>query len=1598
MKEINQYEERWTETNLYSPNAASDVSTPSINVQTPLDFGPWRDQYGLLMEGISDFYDFTASVNPSRSRSTSRNPSPANTAPNTPLPKDVSFSLGNTNEEEFQNPMVEVYDDTENLENNEFKRENIIKFIDAINGNETNEEVQDTEEPLNSTENFIQPNIQLVADDPTKISAESLIPLPMVNIITETEVTNTQENEFADESMNSLVHSLRSQRSDRSRSRSKSPLPTPDNLQRSLENRRFKMIKHNEDILEKLIESKLLPELTPTDEPEQSNSNTQSTTPTPIDGNDSAQQMDTLTQSLHVDRNRGRSKSPMRLPTAENLSKGLEKRRSKLIERNDEFFKQLEERSQTPESPRITVEYVYEVESSNHESSQAASTTSAATSEIRPQAPTSENEDEECSRENMELLVQSLRVAQSRSRSKSPMRLPATESIGETAVHYTFQHTEQVQIQERTYHSSEYVNTPTISIEFAESENNASAKSNDEDCSREDMDKLIQSLRVAQSRSRSKSPMRLPTDENLNKSLDSRRNKLIEYNDELLQHMEERAKTPEPESGLSVKYVYEFDHSDDVTEASRSRHSRSKSPSRSHSVSPSHSIEDRVIYRSRTPSRSASPKSEHYNEFHIMLNLEGSENKTLVIKTEEQESLNKANRQRQLDEEALEKLKNASEETELRTLSPLVLDKDELNEQQGHDLLADLPITEKVKLLRKSPTTPEYDRTISEEMRDVERIKQERLEKGFKRSTYVGESMDLGSEFEPLRREIAHFERSRSPSPSFSFIDAKLAKQTAEENRKLQEQILQQLTASSSQDSKETKNTGAIPKSDRRYSYEIELTLTNEMDDTTRIKEEMLRSDFQQSSYVEESVDTRKSSEYEEMRRKNAEFRRSGSTSRSPLNEVQRKELVSIEKEAAKRELHDRILDEVSCTPLNFQEFSRHLSTDFFDNDRRASDSALIRKPDILVSLQDGDHGYVDPDEYHHYRRFSLAQEEPVEEYPGDDYIYIEKVEVRTRSGSRTWLKEDFYSEEVDELFMQNENDSERSVEREPAQDIEQPQNVQAAAEDDEEYSNNSDDDRQTVVEVDDEIDEDITDFNERGPAEESHHETSECEEAEREMDRYAGRAASDWNRIIDVEDILTNESPNKDNSNSEDEGAVGGLSNSPYDSDSFAIDQIYDEAIKNRKQSGILREYDSILMQMSSGSEIDEQYLLWSKTQSKKKPKNIEFNTQFIDNERKESEMRYLGDANVTARQSARLRSRYGYNPVLQTKCLEDDLEVDLNYKPKREYNWRKNFKLDEENPREDKEITIEEIKQQQQQDEHNEEYNGDEHKWENFNGNTGIDLRKFSLGGESVTLFSQSPEKQVKSEEYVDMMDNNNEVEIKEGKPEKPKKKKTKKKIHKEAKSSLEESMNREDEEAYDSQMKTRRSSSIQMDTDSPKRKSRSRRSSKSSVTNEDTVGMFSPRNSVGYAEPITDIMEEYTDMVKEATRPKKMKKRKKVKETMANVTETPLESKDEENDYHIELLKEIPNVSAAVTPESSKRNILSTLSPQNSVCTTPISIDLDASVSVEELSENSKETTSSSTTTSSPISNISRTSSITTPVDTFDILKDANFYPLF
>uniref|UniRef100_T1PCR8 Uncharacterized protein n=2 Tax=Musca domestica TaxID=7370 RepID=T1PCR8_MUSDO len=1669
IEEMDQYEERWKESNeLPSPSTGppSAMNTPKITVDKPLDFGTWRDEHGLIMEGLSDFYDFTASVNPSRSRSTSRNPSPANTAPSTPEPKNVSCDASDMmNSENSSKSVVEIYDDTgEEFDANEFTKENIGTFLDNLqqqeNENSAANETHNLMDGTYDTENSVQNHLQYVADDQSGGIRDGQFALPLVNVIDDSSQMMASDSTFENEDMNALVANLRAQRS-RSRSRSKSPLPTSENIQRSLETRRHKMIKHNEDVLEKLIETKLLPEST---EPEaevvievedfSKESMSQLVETLRTERSRSHSQTLALDVQSHRSRSQSRSRSKSPLPTAENIQRSLESRRNKLIQHNEEVFDKLVESNLMPldnentdanaspdddeDCSRESVSLL--VESLRAERSRSCSRSSCCDSPIPdsehieerlkgqkelnekfaqemqssgiPPPPftaplvsiesgaSASNGEDDCSREAVTLLVQTLRAERSRSRSRSRCHspIPSAEHV-ELRLKGNDELNEMFSQQMQSSGTAPPFTAPLVSIEVTEPEAELRAKTEaDEECSREQMDSLVQSLRVARSRSRSKSPMRLPTAENLSKSLEVRRSKMIEINDNIKQDLEERARTPEPPQ-LTVEYVYEFvENSEETSEiAKRCRLSRSRTPSRSPEAN------DGTPF-SRNPSRSVSPSQD--SDFHVMLNLEGSLNRTLTKNTEVCET-SLAQRQKQLDVEALETMKYASEEIELRTLSPLNLSPnlskeenlEDQDEEENKDLLTGLPMAERHKLLRKSPTTPDYDRTISEEMRDVDRIKEEMLQKGFKRSTYVGESMDLvGPEYEAMRREAERFRRSRSPTPSFSESPAEPGQMTAAERRHIQDMVLAELTGSS-----EARNTGAIPKTQGPLSAESESSM-----------------------------------ELEDMRRRNAEFQRSASRSRSPLGEAELADLAAIEAESTKRKLKDKALDEI-CNINNFQEFSRHLNPHYLDEDRRASDSALITKPDILIQWQDNDYADLEPEEYHHFRRFFLAQEQPVEEYPSDDYIFIQQVEVRTRSGSRTWTREDFYSEDSNE-FVIKESSQELVVEAsgvEAAGDGEEEEDndecevdvdmdvVEAEAEendnsevadeliepyeadgdddnDDDEEESNGSDDRRTVIEVDDEIDEDISDFNERGPAEESHHEQSECEEAEREMDRYAGREARDWEQVRDVNDIFASE---QDDS----EGAVGGgASSSPYDSDSFAIDQIYDEAIRNRKQSGILREFDSLLNEMSSSSiensvrDMEEQYALWSKTH--KKSKNIEFSSSFIESERKDAEMRYLGDANVSARQSTRLRSRYGYNPVLQASTIPDDIEVDLNYKPKREYNWRKNFRLSDEEIHEANEnLKTNGNASDAQMQEGQWDMDKETKEMENENEES-VDIRKFSLGGESVTLFSQSPERlptqqevdeegeqnpKPESLENLGEMNSNTQETVVEEEMEKPKKKKTKKKTRKGSKGSV-DVLNRidDDNDDYEPPIYSRRSSSIQMETDSPKRKSRSRRSSRSSVTNEDSYGgLYSPHNSVGYADPITDIIEEYSEV---SVRPKKIKKRKKVKETLNDVSEM---AKEEllvvANGTDLEVIQDVGDTaSAIITPDSASANVLSMLSPQESICVTPASLDSELSVDSNQTGNSFNSSTSTT----------KAASSVSSPVDSFDILKDANFYPLF
>uniref|UniRef100_A0A0A1X9H6 Reticulocyte-binding protein 2 homolog a n=1 Tax=Zeugodacus cucurbitae TaxID=28588 RepID=A0A0A1X9H6_ZEUCU len=1474
IEEMDQYEELWNranESNTADESLTSNMpSTPSITVDKSPDIASWRDQYGLLMEGLSDFYDFTASVNPSRSRSTSRQASPATSQPSTPLPKDVEFVFSEDGKE-----IIEIYDDTGSVMETELTKEKVVEFIESL---------QNDCVKLSQT---IGDHLQTVADSPD---------------ITKDGSEGDSRNE-----MRLLVQTLRVER--QSRSHSRSPLPTEDQLGHSLEMRRNKLIKHNDAIFEALNrQTSGSPNIS-----EQGSNTVES----PVNSDDDIR---LLVESQRI-RTRSRSKSP--LPTPHNIERSLETRRSKRIRQNDELGEKLGLESsinRTPsptESPDSVIDFK-----------------------------------EEHSKDSMSLLVESIRVERtksgSRSRSRSP--LPTAENLRtgleqrrKKKIQQNDGLFQQLHINIPTILDDDYIvperraiTAPVISIQCCDEEleeNTPDTAQEESEYSLESMTSLVESLRLQ--RSRSKSPMRRL----------------------------ERERTPEP-SKMRVGIV-EADH---MSEEEDQHERRSRTPSRSVSLSP-----NRISLHS-----SSQPVEEIH--FHVMLNLEASQNRTLSKCSEEIETI-LAEKQRQVDADALRKLSNASEEIELRTVtpvSPLV--------PQDKDQLTPLPLDERMRQLRCSPTTPDYDRTRSQEWGDVQRIKDEMLTSGFKRSTYVGESLDLGSEFVPLREQTARFRRSRSPSPSLISTEPS---EKVDERRQVQEKILAELISASEQLADE-KRLGAKPK-------ELRDTKSKEKQQT----------------------------EYEELRRINAEFQRSRSQSRSPLGDIEAIEVAKIDEEATKRELQDRKTD-LEKANINFQEFSRYLNAGFLDNERRASDSALIQKPEIIVQLQELEEDFeLEPENYHHFRRFSLNQEQSIEEYPNDDYVYVSQIEVQTPSGTRTWIREDYYSEDFDQLNLFTEG-SDANVTSTIDANNEAAEELQRA---EDEETDGSEDERQTVVDVDDEIDEDICDFNERGPADESHHEQSECEEAEREMDHYADRDADDWQRVENIEELLVDQSLLAN-----EEGAVGGTSSAlDYDSDSAAIDEIYDEAIKNRKQSGILRDYDSILNEMqksylnkeisADGSEGDVSGTS-DTDHANKRANRKQGNTaslKLINNERHEHELRYLGDANVAERQSTRLRTRYGYAPQLNVKGIDDlDIEVDLSYTPKREYNWRKNFKIDED---EENSNNIQSLDKDTKTDD---------------NTNKHLDLRKFSLGGESITLFSQgaegicyvADEDQLNTETIEEEKECSNELseslrmEVVQSSVEKSKKKKSKKKLRKDSKSNSIEFVTK-----YDDDSESHICSSAQVENDSPKRiKSRSRRNS--SLNNEDTNnGPFSPRNSlVDNEEIMGNVLDNLSST---ATNKKKLKKRKKAKETFAT-NETDIKeditAEGTEHSLYFDLTVKVPTASAAVSPGTASINPLATLSPQGSICTPGSSLDSETPELKELLSLSSSAEGSptqgevdtpavearisaaadalTSTPTTAPEAaitvatrtSITPTTTTRTTVDTFDILKDANFYPLF
>ncbi|KQS44078.1 plectin isoform X1 [Drosophila erecta] len=1428
MDEMEHYPERWSASQeQQAVQQQPSPAAPAINVQQP-DTAPWRDQYGLLMEGLSDFYDFTASVNPSRSRSASRNPSPA--------PKNVANLMDVDTERS-----LEVFDDTqEGVVAGELNCESVLQLLESN---------------LNNTEcSNDQLQVQTVADDATN----DKIVVPLLHEPLESSSRGSALEERGRESSVGRIQS---------RSRSRSPLSSSENLDRSIHKPREGLIEQKDGLADRVSRSGSAGSMEiETNGHDRLSPALEVILPQPVieinemadepmeDAETTPEEMRLFVETLRAERNarsRSRSRSRSPLPTAGNIEKSLESRRLKRIQRNDEIFEKLHEQVS---SPQISIE--------------------------SPSPPT------------------------------SPLPLPA------------------------------------ISIEIVEPpEESASQTEAEPEDTPESMARLFEQLRLnrvrSHSRSRSRSP--LPTPAQLEQSLQKRRERLVAQNDQFFEVLQERARTPEPETRLTVEYVYEYVEKKDE-QVAESRDKRSLSPSRSRSQS----------------------QEKVQDDFHLMLNLEGSELRTLRKNSEELESVLAGARQRAVDMDALEKLHNANEEMELRVLSPTN--------------------SELERVVEMTRENPDLDRTVSEVARDLQ---DELMASGFKRSTYVGESLDLGSDqFKELRREAAQFQRSRSPSPGMSMD---YAREQAATQRELQAAILGSLT--------ETR-LGAKPKT---YSEER----TGEFEDIS-------------------------AAQLDDLRHRTAEFQRSRSQSRSPLREDSLTQLRDIEAESAKRELQDQLLDRLAASSINFENFSRYLNADFLDSERRASDSALM--------------GDMEPDEYHHFRRYSLAQEQPVEEYPSDDYVYISQIEVRTLTGTRTWLKEDFYTQEPRDFSdskspVKDEDSWARAVLAAEAEAAEfDSTNAiysydivgdQENLDQDRSSSNDSEDTRQTVVEIDDEdefefeLDEGISDNNERTqPTDESHHDTSECEEAERNADRYENRGAQDWEEVDDMEDLLDY---------GFDDGAVGGAT--PYsDPDSF-IEQIYNEAIKNRKQSGILREYETIVQEQlpsdlsesekeKSGSE-SEKYALWAKTRqlershSSTRHSEVDIALGLIpESEHRDSEMRYLGDAHVVARQSTRLRTRYGFNPNLDVGDLEDDIEVDLNYKPRREYNWRKNFRLDDNEEGE----SSGQVKREEDDEEEARNQFEDEFGWQDreqepeeepeqdraqplyANEENGLneqgellENRRISVGGESITLFSRSPVREILPEVPEELPQEEEALEeqpeavapLEDLPAEKPKKKKSKKKLRKGSKT--EEELR--DDNDSDTQMAFTRRSDDQEAADTPKRKTRSRRSSRSSLTNEEAnggSGLFSPRSSLAFVgESLQGIAEfEPQEREEEQSAKKRTKKRKKTstKEAKEEAQEDTQTQGTEDSQLEQALaaaLAEIAPVSVStnLTPESTQQNLLSTISTGQSVCITPAS-------SIEEIG-------GSPCSTSTTVAAVVPARSV---VDTFDILKDANFYPLF
>ncbi|XP_055377715.1 protein PFC0760c-like [Condylostylus longicornis] len=172
-----------------------------------------------------------------------------------------------------------------------------------------------------------------------------------------------------------------------------------------------------------------------------------------------------------------------------------------------------------------------------------------------------------------------------------------------------------------------------------------------------------------------------------------------------------------------------------------------------------------------------------------------------------------------------------------------------------------------------------------------------------------------------------------------------------------------------------------------------ESTISNKNSSTEVIKPD---SNFMRSQYVGASTDY--SYDFEDLREQARNFVRSKSPSLSFGDEI-----TPISLQDYRREIQDNILKELQEKSFNYG--SLEIDKQFLERERRESDSALLQKTEIVFQIQDepdfieNQKNYnviveeieVEPEEYHHFRRFSMQQEYQIEEYPDNDFIYLDK-------------------------------------------------------------------------------------------------------------------------------------------------------------------------------------------------------------------------------------------------------------------------------------------------------------------------------------------------------------------------------------------------------------------------------------------------------------------------------------------------------------------------------------------------------------------------------------------------------------------------------